>query len=252
MRCFGTRHGRLLLGFAVAIMLTTATPLLARAASAGSPSSRSPAHVRHRLHLRPDKWSFIVAIVAAAAGVLSLTSAKVGGLSGVFISVTTIPAAGNVALGLAFGVWHEVWGSDVQLVVNIVGMALARLDHARDAAGRVVARAGPAPVARPPEPPHPRRSTPLPVDVNPRPLALAHTSTRCGGGWVVVAAQVCRPAGRRAPPPLPGRTAYVDTAATQLRWAGRVSQNDASTVSIEPSAIARAVDVRVTTVCLMR
>ena len=31
---------------------------------------------------RPDKWSFIVAVLAAAAGVLSLTSAKVGGLSG--------------------------------------------------------------------------------------------------------------------------------------------------------------------------
>ena len=53
----------------------------------------------------PDQWSFIVAVLAAAAGVLSLTSAKVGGLSGVFISVTTIPAAGNVGLGLAFGAW---------------------------------------------------------------------------------------------------------------------------------------------------
>jgi hypothetical protein len=42
-------------------------------------------------------------LIAGAAGVLSLTSAKTGGLSGVFISVTTIPAAGNVALGLAFG-----------------------------------------------------------------------------------------------------------------------------------------------------
>ena len=42
-------------------------------------------------------------MIAAAAGVLSLTSAKVGGLSGVFISVTTVPAAGNVALGIALG-----------------------------------------------------------------------------------------------------------------------------------------------------
>lgn len=73
----------------------------------------------------PDKWSFIVAIIAAAAGVLSLTSSKVGGLSGVFISVTTIPAAGNVALGLAFGAPEEIWGSLLQLVLNILGMALA-------------------------------------------------------------------------------------------------------------------------------
>ena len=34
----------------------------------------------------PDKRSFIAALIAAAAGVLSLTSAEVGGLSGVFIS----------------------------------------------------------------------------------------------------------------------------------------------------------------------
>ena len=39
----------------------------------------------------PDKWSFIVAVIAAAAWVLSITSAKMGGLSGVFISVTTVP-----------------------------------------------------------------------------------------------------------------------------------------------------------------
>ncbi|HSE69514.1 MAG TPA: DUF389 domain-containing protein [Nocardioidaceae bacterium] len=43
----------------------------------------------------PDKWSLIVAVIAAAAGVLSLTSARVGGLSGVFISVTTVPGGGQ-------------------------------------------------------------------------------------------------------------------------------------------------------------
>ena len=73
----------------------------------------------------PDKWSFIVALIAAAAGVLALTSSRVGGLSGVFISVTTIPAAANIALGLAFWVGHEVWGSVLQLLLNITGMALA-------------------------------------------------------------------------------------------------------------------------------
>jgi hypothetical protein len=53
--------------------------------------------------------------VIAAAGVLSITSAGVGGFSGVFISVTTVPAAGNVGLGLAFGASHEIWGSTLQL-----------------------------------------------------------------------------------------------------------------------------------------
>ncbi|MGH3316428.1 MAG: DUF389 domain-containing protein, partial [Nocardioidaceae bacterium] len=73
----------------------------------------------------PDEWSFVVALIAAAAGVLSLTSDRVGGLSGVFISVTTIPAAGNIALGIAFGVPDAVWGSTVQLFLNLSGMALA-------------------------------------------------------------------------------------------------------------------------------
>ena len=63
----------------------------------------------------PDKWSFIVALIAAAAGVLSLTPAEVGGLSGVFISVTTVPAAGNVALGLAFGARQRDLGQRAQL-----------------------------------------------------------------------------------------------------------------------------------------
>jgi hypothetical protein len=39
--------------------------------------------------------------------------------------VTTVPASGNVALGLAFGAWHEVAGSSLQLAVNLSGMALA-------------------------------------------------------------------------------------------------------------------------------
>jgi len=66
-----------------------------------------------------------VAVIAAAAGVLSLTSARTGGLSGVFISVTTVPAAGNVALGLAFGAGDEIWGSTQQLLINLSGMAIA-------------------------------------------------------------------------------------------------------------------------------
>jgi hypothetical protein len=54
-----------------------------------------------------------------------MTSARSTGLAGVFISVTTIPAAGNVAAAAAFGLGHEVRGSALQLVVNISGMALA-------------------------------------------------------------------------------------------------------------------------------
>jgi len=40
----------------------------------------------------------IVALLAGIAGVLSLSTAKSGALIGVLVSVTTIPAAANVAL----------------------------------------------------------------------------------------------------------------------------------------------------------
>jgi uncharacterized hydrophobic protein (TIGR00271 family) len=73
----------------------------------------------------PSGWSIIIALIAGAAGVLSLTSAKSTGLAGVFISVTTIPAAGNISVALVFANWDEVWGSTLTLVLNIIGMGLA-------------------------------------------------------------------------------------------------------------------------------
>jgi uncharacterized hydrophobic protein (TIGR00271 family) len=73
----------------------------------------------------PNAWSFTIALVAGAAGALALTSSHSGVLVGVFISVTTVPASGNMALALVFGIWHEFWGSALTLGLNISGMALA-------------------------------------------------------------------------------------------------------------------------------
>jgi uncharacterized hydrophobic protein (TIGR00271 family) len=115
----------LLVGFGVAIALTTVLALVARALGWVTLEDVTGERPGTDFIYSPDKWSFIVALIAAAAGVLSLTSAKVGGLSGVFISVTTVPAAGNVALGTAFGAWEEVIGSAFQLGVNVVGMVIA-------------------------------------------------------------------------------------------------------------------------------
>ncbi len=115
----------LVVGFLVAIALTSVAALVARGLGWVVEEDVTGSRPGTAFIYTPDKWSFIVAIIAAAAGVLSLTSAKVGGLSGVFISVTTVPAAGNVALGLAFGAGHEIWGSTQQLLLNLTGMALA-------------------------------------------------------------------------------------------------------------------------------
>lgn len=115
----------LFIGFLVAIFVTTLGSLLARAVGAISAQDVTGPRPGTSFIYTPGWWSLVVAIIAAAAGVLSLTSAKVGGLTGVFISVTTVPAAGNIGLALAFGAWHEVRGSALQLLVNISGMAIA-------------------------------------------------------------------------------------------------------------------------------
>jgi uncharacterized hydrophobic protein (TIGR00271 family) len=115
----------LLVGFGVAITATTIAALAARTLGWVVSADVTGERPGTDFIYSPDKWSFIVALIAAAAGVLSLTSAKVGGLSGVFISVTTVPAAGNVALGIAFAAWDEVMGSAIQLALNISGMILA-------------------------------------------------------------------------------------------------------------------------------
>lgn len=116
----------LVLGFVLAIALTAAAALLARRLGWIDQLDLTPAARPATAFIyTPDKWTFIVAVIAAAAGVLSLTSERVGGLSGVFISVTTIPAAGNIALGLVLRDRSEVMGSLVQLGLNVSGMIIA-------------------------------------------------------------------------------------------------------------------------------
>jgi uncharacterized hydrophobic protein (TIGR00271 family) len=73
----------------------------------------------------PDMWSFIVALVAGAAGVLALAIQKTATMVGVFISVTTVPAAGNLALGLAVRDRGEILGSLAQLGSNVAGMIIS-------------------------------------------------------------------------------------------------------------------------------
>ena len=115
----------LVLGFAAGILVTFCAGLLGRALGWVTYQDIVGPRPLTAFIYSPDRWTLIVAVIAAAAGVLSLTSARTSGLSGVFISVTTVPAAGNIALGMAFGAWSEVRGSGLQLVLNLVAMAAA-------------------------------------------------------------------------------------------------------------------------------
>ncbi|WKG06116.1 DUF389 domain-containing protein [Mycolicibacterium sp. HK-90] len=70
-------------------------------------------------------FSLVVALLAGAAGMLSLVSSKSAALVGVFISVTTVPAAGFAVVAATVGDWGVAASSVLQLVVNLVGITVA-------------------------------------------------------------------------------------------------------------------------------
>lgn len=115
----------LLIGFAFSITVTVGFVALARGSGLATLADVTAPRPGVSFIYTPNVWSFIVAIIAAAAGVLALTSSQSTGIIGVFISVTTIPASGNIAVGIIFARWHEVLGSALQLGMNLTGMAIA-------------------------------------------------------------------------------------------------------------------------------
>ncbi|GAA5128789.1 DUF389 domain-containing protein [Pseudonocardia adelaidensis] len=70
-------------------------------------------------------FSLIVALLAGAAGMLALTSAKSGSLVGVFISVTTVPAAAFASVALVEGRYTQAMQSGLQLAINLIGIVVA-------------------------------------------------------------------------------------------------------------------------------
>jgi uncharacterized hydrophobic protein (TIGR00271 family) len=68
----------------------------------------------------PNIFSVIVAVLAGVVGVVSLTQARANALIGVFISVTTIPAAASIGLSIAYSSWDQARGSVLQLLLNVV------------------------------------------------------------------------------------------------------------------------------------
>lgn len=124
LRLIGAAVRTLIIGFAVAIAITTACAVTSRLLGWITPSMLDNRPTTDFI-IHPDKWSFIVALLAGVAGILSMTAGKSAALVGVFISVTTVPAAGNIAVAVALAHWHEVAASFQQLGVNLAGMLLA-------------------------------------------------------------------------------------------------------------------------------
>ena len=79
---------------------------------------------------QPDALGAAVAVLAGVIGMLSLTEARSGALVGVLVSVTTIPALGNIGVATAYGAWEDVGGAALQLTINITGARRRRRRHA--------------------------------------------------------------------------------------------------------------------------
>ncbi len=115
----------LAVGFVVAIALTALVTLAARGLGWFGPEVLDTARPQTGFITRPDRWSVVVAVLAGVAGVLSLTSAKSSALVGVFISVTTVPAAADMAVSLALEGGDEFWRASMQLGINLAGILVA-------------------------------------------------------------------------------------------------------------------------------
>ncbi|MEU4354606.1 DUF389 domain-containing protein [Streptomyces virginiae] len=115
----------LTVGFTAAIVATTAFSLAMDALGLFHEHLLENERPNTSFIWQPDPFSFVVALLAGVAGMLSLTSAKAGALVGVAISVTTVPAAANAAVALSYGDFAQMWGSGIQLALNLGGIILA-------------------------------------------------------------------------------------------------------------------------------
>jgi len=138
----------LLSGFTAAIILTLAFGLAIRWSGATPEEYSDGVRPVADFISSPDVFSVVVAVLAGIVGVVSLTEARASALIGVFISITTIPAAANIGLSVAYSSWAGARGSAYQLLLNVtvlvmVGALVLRLQ-------RFIWR--PRGAARPPDP----------------------------------------------------------------------------------------------------
>jgi uncharacterized hydrophobic protein (TIGR00271 family) len=115
----------LAVGFPIGITAALALAGVLRALDS-APDRLSPVSRPATLFIsHPDEYTVLVALLAGAAGALSLSTSKSGALVGVLISVTTIPAAANVGVASAYRDWNEVGGAAGQLALNLVCLVTA-------------------------------------------------------------------------------------------------------------------------------
>ncbi len=115
----------LAVGFPIAITAAFLFTLAVKSAGLVESSFDLGSHPLTSFISEPNTFSFLVALFAGTAGVLSLTSAKSGALVGVLISVTTIPAAAAIGVAAAYADWPDWWGAIGQLAINLTAIVIA-------------------------------------------------------------------------------------------------------------------------------
>ncbi|MDH6109315.1 putative hydrophobic protein (TIGR00271 family) [Kitasatospora sp. MAP12-15] len=117
----------LLIGFSLAVVVTFLFSLLVRGAGLQPRAFDLGVRPVSNLINTPNFFSVVVAVLAGIVGIVSLTQSRTSALLGVFISVTTIPAAADIGVSCAFSSWTEARGSLFQLLLNIVVLIVVGL-----------------------------------------------------------------------------------------------------------------------------
>jgi len=73
---------------------------------------------------QPNIYSVIVAFSAGLVGIMAIGLGRSGALTGVVVSVTTIPAAAAIGVDASEGAWHNAGRGALVLLINVVCLTL--------------------------------------------------------------------------------------------------------------------------------
>jgi uncharacterized hydrophobic protein (TIGR00271 family) len=121
----GSAARTLLIGVAVAATAATVVTLLLRLTTIAPADYDIDDRQLTAFISRPDGLAVVVAVLAGVVGMLSLTEGRSGALIGVLVSVTTIPAIGNIGAAASYGSWEDVGGAALQLALNVTALVVA-------------------------------------------------------------------------------------------------------------------------------
>lgn len=117
----------LLVGFPAGILLTAGLVAVLNASGLIDQPYLAGQRPEVSFVYQPGAFSVIVALLAGVAGTVSLTASKSATLVGVFVSVTTIPAAAEIGGGLVTGQVGRAGSALEQLAINLGCIVVAAI-----------------------------------------------------------------------------------------------------------------------------